>query len=93
MTELIILLDGNFASVKVNDKDVNTITEQLKDIMRGKVDPVNKIYTIGHITVLLNRVIGYYTRPVVETAQDKLVKILEKTVEADGWKDGEDWKS
>lgn len=70
------------------EKYIDTVEAAIKS---GMKDPTHyiKMGTVGF--VVSKNIQGYYTRPVIETAQERVLKKIEKTMSevdnGDSWKD------
>ena len=90
MTDIIILLNGNHCPLRSEDKDVANFLKYIKDAMRRAIDDPAHYMEVGTTMLLSKNILGFYTRPVVETAADKAVRLLEKAAEST--QEGDEWK-
>ena len=92
MTDIIVIVNGSPIPIRVNDKDVKVVTDQLDDAMKESKKGGTSItyFKIGTACMTIANINGYYCKNVVETASDKAVRLLEQALKSN--KEGEEWK-
>lgn len=90
MTDIIILLNGSYCPLRLADKEVADFIKHIKKAMvRSATDPDDYIET--DTTLILSKyIIGYYTRPVVETPSEKAARLMEESANSN--REGDEWK-
>ena len=89
--ELVILLNGNFIPIPVLDKKQQQELSDASIIKLIKEDPDHPFVFINGCCFRANSVVGWYWRTPPTNNIDKMVKLVEKSLDTPGedWKNGE----
>ena len=87
--DLIILLNGGYAPVRIKESEKSDIYITLGQCIAGTYD--QKVLVMGDVAVRPDAIIGFYFREVLQNPATKAVELMQKIV--DGTDSGESWKN